>query len=73
MSARDNPYLQYAHSKSFKPRWWWHLSPWRFDHNPYTRYCRWCGQQQDEHTNGVGWWWENVCPVQTKTKHCRHD
>lgn len=50
---------------------------WRYDErNPCRRYCRHCGQQQDEFM-----WntdppmfagWENICPIKPKTKRCRH-
>lgn len=51
---------------------------WRADPhgNPYKRFCRHCGQQQDwyewntQPPLGIGW--ENICPVMPRTPKCTH-
>jgi hypothetical protein len=50
----------------------WLLPKWRFGRNPYRRYCRYCGQQQNlcGVTYATYTWWETVYPIAVRKPEC---
>ncbi len=45
----------------------------QYDTNPYKRYCKICGQQQDQYTYSFSsriTWWEDIAPIKDEKCIC---